>query len=216
MDYSLPKGLTSEDILFWFLEIAQNKYRTAIVFIASDDFGSQQVTRNLDVAMYECFCPFDESFDVYMECANGDRLSYEAIAPNVLRISGLSEFEEAILKMPPPQSNGELTYGDLGNKQSFRISQYFYSRNAREQLSYCMNTAVQYGAKLFVSAKENHGQATQVLSKSVLTGYEDLIDIVMRFESSKWILIHLWTGMVYTEGFDFSTAVGLLGKIIKD
>lgn len=216
MDHSLPKGLTSEDILFWFLDLAQDTYRNAVVFIAGEDFGPQQISLNLDKSMYECICPFDEAFDVYLECSNGDRLIYEAIAPEVLCIDGLSVFENAVKRLPPPESREELFYGDFRSKLNFRISQNFYRLSVGDQLRHCMNTAVQHGAKLFVSAKENRGHATQVLSRSVLTGYEELVDIVMKFNSDKWILIHISTGMVYTNGFDFSAAEKLLGRIINE
>lgn len=216
MNYTLPKGLTSEDIFFWVLELAQDKFKNAAVYIAGEDFGPQQISQNLDASMYECFCPFEESFDVYMECSNGDRLSYEAIEPEVLHVDGLSVFESTVKQLPPPQSRDELFYGDFRSKFNFRISQNFYRQSVGDQLRHCMNVAVQNGAKLYVSAKENRGHATQVLSRSVLTGYEELIDIVMRLDSEKWILIHVITGMVYTSGFDFSAAEKLLGNIVND
>lgn len=216
MNYVLPKGLTSEAILFWILELARDKFRNAVVYIAGENFGPQQISLNLDASMYECFCPFEESFDICMECSNGDTLAYEAAVPEVLRVSGLSIFENAVTQLPPPQPRDELFYGDIRSRLSFRISRDFYRRSAAEQLRCCMNIAVQNGAKLFVSAKENQGRAAQMLSRSIWSGYEDLIDIVMRFDSEKWILIHFAAGMVYTNKFDFSAAEALLGSIINE
>lgn len=216
MDYALPKGLTPEDVFFWILGLAQERFRSAEIFISDDYSGWQPVSLNLDKSMYECFCPFDEMFNICMECGNGDRITYEAVRPEMLQVEGLDVFENAAMRLPPPERQETLFHGDPLMRKRFRIGGGFARLETGDKLRHCMNAAVRNGAQLLVSAKENHWRATPVLSRSVLSGYEILLDAAVRFGDDKWALIHMPKGMVYTYGLDFSAAQALLGNIINE
>lgn len=214
MNYPLMGGQTSEDILFWMVDLTKNRFPRASLYMDGEVIGSQQLSVGLDDAMYACCCPLDEPFDLWLEQDNGDTISYDAAFPRIMRVTGMDSFVNNVMSIQPPSHHMELFYGDIWTNGQFQMDETFLELSAVDQLRYCLRVAKKAEMKMLVSATENGGRIVPATTGAMLLGYKELIDIVLRKDSDTWILLHMATGMAYTSGLRLTGVAELLSHII--
>ena len=211
---TLAKGLTNKVIFIWFVERIHDTFKDASLYVSAEQGTPQRFTLNLNMAMYESLCNFEEPMDIVLKCADGNEISYSSDEKGILRISGTDAFAQTVARCVPPKKLVPPHYGDYANSWKFRMSEHFCACSAAEKMQQCINIASENKGRMFVSAGESKGCTVAVQSVFMLPSYEDLMDIIVYWDAKKWILCHMYSEMVYSSGFEPLAARKLLENII--
>lgn len=220
MDYYLKNGQTSEDIFYWVIDLVNNKYKDAKVFCDTyfgddSEHYKEQISIGLENSMYERIINANYLFDVLLLCANGDSIAYEPAYPKVLRINGSDNFIDEVMKLEQPKHQMTLFFDkNIRLHGQFRTNSFFYDMDKIQKMNCCMDIAKKINATMLISTKENGGRMTQVSADTIPTTCEELIDILIKKDTDTWILVHIGTGMIYTNNFKLTEIEDVILKDI--